>query len=101
MLGIECDAELYFFERGLMSMNQQMESDNSAMNQFISVQNFWLGVLSFFVPVIGIVLAIVWWQEKHHTAKIVLICAIVPTALSILLCGLSLLFGTLAMTNLV
>lgn len=80
-------------------MNQQMDSDNNAMNQFTSVQNFWLGVLSFFVPVIGIVLAIVWWQDKHHTAKIVLVCAIVPIALSILLCGLSILFGALAMTN--
>lgn len=84
-----------------MRMNRQMEQNEGLTNQFTSVQNFWLGVLSFFIPVIGIVLAIVWWQEKHHTAKIVLICAIVPTILSILLCGLSLLFGALAMTNLV
>lgn len=99
MLGIECDAELYFLRGDSLDMNQQIEQNDELNNQFSSVQNFWLGVLSFLVPVIGIVLAIVWWQDKPHTAKIVLVCAVVPTALSILLCGLSLLFGALAMTN--
>lgn len=69
-------------------------------NDFSKMQNFWLGVLAFFIPLVGIVLAIIWWQDKHHTAKIVLICALIPISLVVLLCGLSLLFGLIAMANL-
>lgn len=70
-------------------------------DDFSKMQNFWLGVLAFLIPLAGIVLAIVWWQDKHHTAKIVLICALIPITLVVLLCGLSLLFAFMAMTNLV
>lgn len=69
-------------------------------NDFSKMQNFWLGVLAFFIPLAGIVLAIIWWQDEHHTAKIVLICALIPISLVVLLCGLGLLFALIAMANL-
>lgn len=69
-------------------------------DDFSKMQNFWLGVLAFFVPLAGIVLAIIWWQDKHHTAKIVLICALISIPLAVLLCGLSLLLTFIAMANL-
>lgn len=58
-------------------------------DQFSSAQNFWIGVLSFFIPVVGIVFSIIWWHERHHTAKIALTCALISICLVILLAILS------------
>lgn len=58
-------------------------------DDFSKMQNFWLGVLAFLIPLAGIVLAIIWWHERHHTAKIALTCAIISICLVILLAILS------------
>lgn len=31
--------------------------------------NFWWGVLSFFFPLVGLILQIVWWKTRHSNAK--------------------------------
>lgn len=31
--------------------------------------NFWWGVLSFFLPLAGLILQIVWWKTRHANAK--------------------------------
>lgn len=68
-------------------------------DQFSSTQNFWIGVLSFFIPVVGIVLSIIWWQERHHTAKIALICALIAIGLVVLLVILSIAVVFFALSN--
>ena len=49
-------------------------------------ENILFGALSFFIPIVGFVLAAVWWSEYHHTAKIALWCSIASVICVILFC---------------
>ncbi len=42
------------------------------------------GFLSFFIPIVGLVLFLVWKDEKPHTAKVCGICALVSFCTEIL-----------------
>lgn len=43
------------------------------------------GILSLCIPLVGIVLAIVWWNRHYDIAKTCLICAIISMALALIL----------------
>lgn len=43
------------------------------------------GILSLCIPLVGIVLAIVWWNRHYDIAKTCLICSIVSMALALIL----------------
>lgn len=62
-----------------------------------------IGALSFFIPPVGFILAIIWWKDYDYSpvAPIALVCALIPTVLILLVCGLSLLFGVVAAGNLI
>lgn len=66
------------------------ESDNN---------NIVWGLLSFFLPIVGFILAIVWWRERHSNAKVCLIWASVPVVLMVLAMVGSLIFATVALSN--
>lgn len=43
------------------------------------------GILSLCIPLVGIILAIVWWNRHYDIAKTCLICAIVSMVLALIL----------------
>lgn len=43
------------------------------------------GILSLCIPLVGIVLAIVWWNRHYDIAKTCLICAIASMGLALML----------------
>lgn len=43
------------------------------------------GLLSFCIPLVGIILAIVWWNQHHNIAKTCLIYAMVSMGLALIL----------------
>lgn len=43
------------------------------------------GILSFIIPLVGLILFLVWKNEKPHTAKVCGICALVSFCLSIVI----------------
>lgn len=43
-------------------MQNQLEDQSTGIN-------FWWGVLSFFFPLVGLILQIVWWKTRHSNAK--------------------------------
>lgn len=59
-----------------------------------------IGALSFFIPLVGFILAIIWWKDYDYSpvAPIALVCALIST---VLLFTLPLLFGFVATANLV
>lgn len=61
-----------------------------------SGSNFLWGLLSFVFPMVGLVLAIVWWRDRHSNAKACLIGMLIPVALlGVAMIG-SLIFGLAA-----
>lgn len=67
---------------------------------FFWYDKFGIGALSFFIPIVGFILAIIWWKDYDYSemAPIALICALIST---VLLFTLPLLFGFVAISNLV
>ena len=61
--------------------------------------NFLWGLLSFAIPLVGIILACVWWHDRHSNAKACLIGALIPVGMLILAMILSLVFCGIAMTG--
>lgn len=85
-------------------------SQNGNQNKTVTVDaiadksdnlGFLWGLLSFFIPIVGIILAIVWWRDRHRNAKTCLICALIPTALFLLAMVGSLIFAAAASLNMV
>ena len=44
-----------------------------------SGSNFLWGLLSFVFPLVGLILAIVWWRDRHSNAKACLIGLLINT----------------------
>lgn len=58
--------------------------------------NFLWGLLSLIFPIVGLVLAIVWWRDRHRNAKACLIGTLIPVVLlGVAMVG-SLIFGLVA-----
>lgn len=58
--------------------------------------NFLWGLLSLAFPMVGLVLAIVWWRDRHSNAKACLIGTLIPVVLlGVAMVG-SLIFGLVA-----
>lgn len=70
------------------------KTTNYNSEAFVDNGNPLVGVLSFFIPVLGIILFIVWKKEKPKSAKHAGIGALVSIIMSILSC-LMLFFGLL------
>lgn len=47
--------------------------------------NVLFGLLSFCIPIVGIILAIVWWNQRHNIAKTCLIYSLVSMGLALIL----------------
>lgn len=47
--------------------------------------NVLFGLLSFCIPLVGIILAIIWWNQHHNIAKTCLIYSMVSMVLALIL----------------
>lgn len=61
-----------------------------------SGSNFLWGLLSFVFPLVGLILAIVWWRDRHSNAKACLIGMLIPVVLLLVAMIGSLIFGLAA-----
>lgn len=76
----------------MMKMMNYDESDD---------HNFLWGLLSFFFPLVGWILAAIWWQNRHSNAKACLIGSLIPVGMMLLAMVGSLLLGGIAASGLI
>lgn len=79
-------------------MENQEKASQSTVNDESTGINFWWGVLSFVIPVVGIVLQIVWWKNRRSNAKACMIGWIIGIVAPIVL---SLAFGLIASSGVI
>lgn len=75
----------------MMKMMDYDESDD---------HNFLWGLLSFFFPLVGWILAAAWWRDRHSNAKACLIGSLIPVGLLLLVYVALLLLAGVAMFGL-